>query len=74
MHDVTKQEYKSVVFSGCSIDSNGISICNLENYIKNPMGVPKAKYQVWSDRHRCYELYHTIDAAIDKFMELRRKR
>ena len=74
MTDVGKQEFKFVVFSGCSIDSNGMSICNLENYIKNPIGVPKAKYQVWSDRHRCYELFYTVDEAIDKFMELRRKR
>ena len=74
MSDIGKQEFKFVVFSGCSIDSNGTSICNLENYIKNPIGVPKAKYQVWSDRHRCYELFYTIDDAIDKFMELRRKR
>ena len=73
MPNATKQEYKSVVFAGCSIDSNGVSVCNLENYIKNPLGVPKAKYQVWSDRHRCYELFYTVEDAIDKFMELKNR-
>ena len=73
MTDVGKQEFKFVVFSGCSIDSNGMSICNLENYIKNPIGVPKAKYQVWSDRHKIYNLYHHIDDAVNKFLELKAK-
>ena len=70
----TKQDIKTVVFSGCALELDGVSICNIENYLKNAVVKRSAKYQVWSDRHRCYELYHTIDAAIDKFMELRRKR
>lgn len=74
MTSADKQEYKSVVFSGCSIDSNGVSVCNLENYIKNPIGVPKAKYQVWSDRHRCYDLFYTLEDAIDKFVELKNRK
>tara|TARA_Y100001938_G_scaffold138443_1_gene203974 strand:+ start:8712 stop:8945 length:234 start_codon:yes stop_codon:yes gene_type:complete len=73
MTEARKQEYKSVVFAGCSIDSNGVSVCNLQNYIKNPLGVPKAKYQVWSDRHRCYDLFYTLDDAIEKFIQLKNK-
>ncbi|SVA79600.1 uncharacterized protein METZ01_LOCUS132454 [marine metagenome] len=38
------------------------------------MGVPKAKYQVWSDKHRFHALFYTLDEAIDKFIQLRTTR
>ena len=74
MTDASRGEYKSVVYSGCSIESYGVSICNLEDVMRTKAGVPRAKYQVWSDKHRFHELFHTLDEAIDKFMELRMKR
>ena len=70
----SKEDYKSVVYSGCSIDSRGVSVCNLEDFLNTRAGVPKAKYQVWSDRHRFYGLFHTLDEAIDKFMQLKKRR
>ena len=30
----TAEDYKSVIFSGCSIESNKVHICNLRNYNK----------------------------------------
>jgi hypothetical protein len=69
----TTADYKSVIFSGCSIESRGVSVCNLEDFMMGQF-VPRAKYQVWSDRHKFYRLYHNIDDAVEKFIELRRKR
>jgi len=66
----TKQDIKTVVFSGCALELDGVSICNIENYLKNAVVKRSAKYQVWSDRHRCYKLYHHIDEAVDKFLSL----
>ena len=63
--------YKAVLFDGCSIEFNGISLCNLENVMNTSVGIPKAKYQVWSDRKRFHELYYTIDEAVEKFIELK---
>lgn len=66
----TKQDIKTVIFSGCYLELDGVSICNLENYIKNGVVKRKSKYQVWSDRHQCYDLYQNIDDAVNKFFEL----
>tara|TARA_B100001113_G_scaffold131444_1_gene107493 strand:+ start:1869 stop:2105 length:237 start_codon:yes stop_codon:yes gene_type:complete len=66
----TKQDIKAVIFAGCSLELNGVSICNLDHYMKNAMIKRKGKYQVWSDKHHCYELYHNIDEAVDKFFKL----
>ena len=68
----SKQEYKSIIFSGCSIESNGVSICNLNDYLQSPP-IRGANYQVWSDKLRTHELYHRLDAAVDKFLELKNK-
>ena len=70
---VDRQDYKSVIFSGCSIESSGVSICNLSDYLHRPPG-RGATYQVWSDRHRTHELYHSLDDAVDKFLELKNRR
>tara|TARA_R110000751_G_scaffold49391_1_gene109941 strand:+ start:8311 stop:8538 length:228 start_codon:yes stop_codon:yes gene_type:complete len=70
----TKQEYKSVIFSGCMIETSGVSICNLEDVLSTRVGVPRAKYQVWSDGHRFHQLYFSIDEAIEKFIELKNRR
>ena len=74
MTNASREEYRSVVYSGCSIESYGVSVCNLEDVMRTKMGVPRAKYQVWSDKHRFHKLFYTLDEAIDKFMELRTKR
>jgi len=67
----SKEDYKSVIFSGCAIDYNGISICNLSDFER---GLNKgSRYQVWSDKHRCYDLYYNIDDAVNKFIELKNK-
>ena len=68
-----RQEYKSVIYSGCAIESNGVSICNLSDYLDRPLGRGR-DYQVWSDRYRTHELYHSLDDAVDKFLELKSRR
>jgi|TARA_R110000824_G_scaffold209623_1_gene395470 hypothetical protein len=66
-----KEDYKSVIFAGCAIECNGISICNLSDFDR---GLDKgSRYQVWSDRHRCYDLYYNIEDAVNKFLELKNK-
>ncbi len=67
-----KEDYKSIIFSGCAIESNGISICNINDFIQ-PLPRRGPRYQVWSDRHRVYELYHNIDEAVDKFLDLKER-
>ena len=72
--DATKQEYMSVIFSGCMLETGGVSICNLEDVLNTRTGVPRAKYQVWSDRHRFHQLYFSLDEAIDQFIKLKNRR
>lgn len=67
-----KDDYKSVIFSGCSLEYRGISICNLSNHYKRLSA--SNEYQVWSDRDREYHLFKNIDEAIDKFIELKNKK
>lgn len=66
----TKQDIKTVIFSGCYIELDGVSVCNLENFTRNTLIRRNNKYQVWSDKHSCYDLYHNIDDAVNKFFEL----
>lgn len=68
--NATKQDIKAVIFAGCAIEFEGVSICNLESFLKNSVIKRSSKYQVWSDRHRCYNLYQNIDEAVDKFFSL----
>lgn len=66
--------YAAVVYDGSRVESsNGVSLCNLEDVMHTHIGVPKAKYQVWSDRHEYHQLFHNIDEAVKKFMELKSK-
>lgn len=69
---ITKQDIKAVIFAGCAVDCGGVSICNIENHLKNKLISRAAKYQVWSDKHHCYNMYHNIDEAVDKFFALTR--
>lgn len=71
MH-ASADEYKSVIFSGCSIECNKVHICNLKNY--NKRLVATNEYQVWSDKHKQYKIYKNIDDAVNKFIELKGKR
>lgn len=66
-----REEYKAVVYSGCTIESRNVSICNLEDWLMNKNFAPRNKYQVWSDRFRFHQLYYNLDEAIDKFLELK---
>jgi|TARA_R110000824_G_C15005942_1_gene656769 hypothetical protein len=70
MYDTDKQDIKSVIFSGCSVEKAGVSICNLTNHIAFRLGSKSGSYQVWSDRHRVYDLFRNLDDAVNKFLEL----
>ena len=69
-----QQDYKSVIFSGCSIESNGVSLCCLSDHNSGSTGNGGSRYQVWSDRHRCYNMFYNIDDAVNKFLELKQRR
>lgn len=69
-----KEIYSAVIYDGSYVEGGGVSLCNLKDFMNTTIGVPKAKYQVWSDRHRFYGLFHNIDEAVEKFLELRKKR
>ncbi len=68
----TIEDYKSVIFSGCSIEYKKISLCNLKNH--NKRIVADNEYQVWSDRHEEYRIYKNIDEAVNKFIELKKRK
>ena len=68
----SKEDYKSVLFSGCAIESNGVSICNLNDFNKG-LTRNSSRYQIWSDKHRCYDIYYNIEDAVTKFLELKHK-
>ena len=74
MTDEAKNDIKSVVYSGCFVEKNGVSICNLRHYIDGPsrrqFGSRHGKYQVWSERHRVFDLHHNIEEAVDQFVTL----
>lgn len=70
MYDIDKQDIKSVIFSGCSVEKAGVSICNITNHIAFRLGSKSGSYQVWSDRHRVYDLFRNLDDAVNKFLEL----
>ena len=67
-----KQDYMSVIFSGCSIEANSVSICNLNDFV-NGLYNGRARYQVWSDKHRIYDIFYNLNEAVDKFLELKNK-
>ena len=67
--NASKEDYKNMLYSGCYIESNGVSVCNLNDYINGFSRPPR--YQVWSDKHRVYELYQNLDEAVEKFLELK---
>ena len=70
--NATREEYMSVIFSGCSIDYKDITMCNLANYY--PRLARSNEYQVWSDRHGEHHLFKNIDDAVDKFLELKKRK
>lgn len=67
---MTKQDIKAVIYGGGSLDLDGVSICNLDDVMKNSMVKRSHKYQVWSDKHRCYDMFANLDEAVDKFSSL----
>ena len=67
-----EQAYKLAIYSGCALESKGVSVCNLEDFMMGQF-VPRSKYQVTCDRNKLSELYHNIDDAVAKFIELKRK-
>ena len=68
------EDYKAEIFDGCSIDHKGASVCNLQDVMPQT-GLTRSspRYQVWSDKDSVYEIYHNIDDAVNKFIELKRK-
>lgn len=70
---MTKQDVKAVIYGGGSLEVDGVSICNLDNVMKHAIVKRSNKYQVWSDKHRCYKLYANLDEAVDQFILLTQK-
>ena len=69
----TSDHYKSIIFSGCAIEYKGISVCNLQDVLPHGLMTRRPRYEVWSDRHKIYNLYHHVDDAVNKFLELKAK-
>lgn len=69
--DATAEDYKSVIFSGCSIEYKDISICDLRHPLSQSGLTRDMGYQVWSDKYHCYNIYKNIDEAVKKFIALK---
>ena len=69
----TKEDYKSVVFSGCAIEYRNVSLCDLRHFLPQNRGKANGVYQVHSDNKRKLysKLFYSIDDAVDKFVELK---
>lgn len=68
-----KEIYCAAIYDGCFVECRGVSLCNLEDCMNTNIGIPRAKYQVWSDKHKYYKLFHTVEEAVGAFLELKRK-
>jgi hypothetical protein len=68
-----KNDYKSVIFSGCAIESKSISLCDLRHFLPQYRGDTMGAYQVHSDnpRHKYSKIFKDIDEAVNKFVELK---
>ena len=69
----TKEDYKSVIFSGCAIEYRNVSLCDLRHFLPQYRGRANGVYQVHSDnKKKLYsKLFYSIDDAVDKFDELK---
>jgi hypothetical protein len=67
----TKEDYKNVIFSGCSLEYRGLSICNLATHYKRV--VSSNEYQVWYNKDKEYHLFKNVDEAVDKFLEIKNR-
>lgn len=65
---IPREHYKSVIYSGCSIDYKGITVCNLSDFYQRVNA--GNEYQVWSDKLKEYHLFKNVNDAVDKFIEL----
>ena len=48
----TKEDYKSVVFSGCAIEYRNVSLCDLRHFLPQYRGKANGVYQVHSDNKK----------------------
>ncbi len=65
-----REDIMSVVYHGYSIvNKRGASICNLEDFMLGNY-VPNAKYQVWSEKDKLYELFQDLGEASDLFIKI----
>ena len=55
----TKEDYKSVVFSGCAIEYRNVSLCDLRHFLPQYRGKANGVYQVHSDNKK--KLYSKLD-------------
>ena len=71
----TKEDYKSVLFSGCAIEYKNVSLCDLRHFLPQFRGRLNGVYQVHSDNKKNLysKLFYDINEAVDKFIELRGK-
>ncbi len=69
----TKEDYKSVLFSGCAIEYKNVSLCDLRYFLPQFRGRLNGVYQVHSDNKKNLysKLFYDINEAVDKFIELR---
>ena len=68
----TKEDYKSVLFSGCAIEYKNVSLCDLRHFLPQFRGRLNGVYQVHSDNKKNLysKLFYDINEAVDKFNKI----
>ena len=74
------QIYKEIVLDGCCIEIGKLSLCCINNYIRNaPKASSRIQFQVHCEHFKMArpdgnyfsELYDNLDTAVDKFLMLK---
>ena len=68
-----KKHYRAILDDGCAVERGRLSLCLINDY--HGSFRKTFLYQVHCDdtKVKHSEIYHNIDEAIDKFLELKRK-
>lgn len=68
-----KQLYKKIIQDGCAVEYKQLSICILSDYYKGYFDGIIYQVDCEHPKVKHSELYKSLDKAVSKFLELKRK-
>ena len=71
-HNILRQDFKSVIYYGCALEYNKISVCDLRRVLPEYRDKKDGMYQVdaSSSQMKFSKIYRNIDDALDKIFEI----